>query len=162
MSEERVQFRSIVWSNQDVLATWLCKRIGLVPTANLKCLGRVDKDGQIMGVIGYDGYNRASVQMHSAGVGNWVSREFIYAAFDYPFRVMGCEVVLGLIPSGNVQAIRFNRHVGFTEVTRIEGAHPDGALILMQMRRDECRWLHHPKIRAAMRDRVVPSEVQGD
>ena len=52
-----MQFRSIVWSNQDVLATWLCKRIGLVPTANLKCLGRVDKDGQIMGVIGYDGYN---------------------------------------------------------------------------------------------------------
>ena len=145
-----MQFRSIVWSNQDVLATWLCKRIGLVPTANLKCLGRVDKDGQIMGVIGYDGYNRASVQMHSAGVGNWVSREFIYAAFDYPFRVMGCEVVLGLVSEKNEDALRLNRHAGFVEVARVPDAHPDGALVLMQMRRENCRWLRNRKILGAV------------
>jgi hypothetical protein len=162
MSLQKVNLRSIVFSRQDLLASWLSRKIGLVPTPHIKCLGRLDSQGNLIGVVGYDGYNGASVQMHSAGVGNWVNREFLYAAFDYPFRVMDCKVVLGLIPSGNVQAIRFNRHVGFTEVTRIEGAHPDGALILMQMRREECRWLHHPKVRAAMRDRVVPSEVQGD
>jgi hypothetical protein len=91
--------------------------------------------------VGFDGYNGASIQMHSAGEGNWVTRDLLYAAFDYPFRVCDCDIILGLIPSGNTQAIKFNKHLGFYVEVVIKDAHPDGALIVMAMRRKECRYL---------------------
>jgi RimJ/RimL family protein N-acetyltransferase len=94
-----------------------------------------------MGVVGFDGYNGASVMMHVYGEGNWVSRDLLKVAFDYPFNHLNCNLVMGLVPSGNKEALRMNRHLGFKVETTLEGAHPDGALILMVMRREECRWL---------------------
>ena len=132
----------IVSSNQDVLAGWLCDRIGLVPSPHMKCLGVVSADGQhLRGVIGYDGYNGASVQMHVAGEPQWIGKDILFAAFDYPFNVMGCNVVIGLVPSGNQAALILNRKLGFETLLRIPDAHPDGALVLMQMRRENCKWL---------------------
>jgi RimJ/RimL family protein N-acetyltransferase len=132
---------SITTHHQDVLASWLCRRIGLAPTSALQCIGRLNAAGNIMGVVGYDGYNGASVQMHVAGDGNWMSRELLWVAFDYPFNVMNCNVVLGLIPSGNKQALALNEHLGFQIDTVLPHAHPDGALVVMAMYRDACRWL---------------------
>ena len=132
---------SISTKHQDILATWMCNRIGLAPTAQLQCIGRLNAAGAIMGVVGFDGYNGASVMMHCAGEGNWLSRSMLWAIFDYPFRLMQCNVVIGLVPSGNHAALRLNKHVGFKLATVLEGAHPDGALLLLTMRRDECRYL---------------------
>lgn len=128
-------------AHQDVLARWLCERIGYMPTPHIRCIGNVSKTGKILGVVGFDGWNGASCQMHVAGEGNWVSRELIKATFDYAFNVAGLKVVLGLVPSGNDKALRFDRHVGFTEVARIEGGHPDGDLVILQLRREDCRYL---------------------
>jgi len=130
----------IVTSNQDVLASWLCKRIGLTPSPNIKCIGQV-QDDELVGVVGFDGYNKARVIMHVAGEGNWCSRSLLFATFDYPFRQLGCNVVLALVPSGNANALHFNRRIGFDTIVTLQGAHPDGALILMTMRRDQCRFL---------------------
>ena len=132
---------TITTHHQDVLATWLCKRIGLTPTPAIQCIGRLNAAGNVIGVVGYDGFNGASVQMHVAGDGNWISRQLLWAAFDYPFNVMHCNVVLGLIPSGNKSALELNEHLGFRVDTVLPHAHPDGALVVMAMYRDGCRWL---------------------
>lgn len=130
----------ITTTHQDLLASWLCKRIGLRPSTDLKCIGTV-VDKKIIGVVGYDGYNGASVMMHVAGDAGWCTRSFMYAAFHYPFEVMKCRVVLGLIPCGNRAALRFNRHAGFDILSNIHDAHPDGSLVLMVMPRSRCRFL---------------------
>jgi len=127
-------------ANQDVLASWLCKKIDYIPTPAIKCIGNI-VNGQIVGVIGYDGFNRASVHMHVAGEPGWVTKSMLFAAFDYPFRVLKCNMVIGLVPSGNTDAIRFNTRLGFKVENELIGAHPDGALLLMTMRREDCRWL---------------------
>jgi RimJ/RimL family protein N-acetyltransferase len=131
----------ITTQNQDVLARWLCERVGYMPTPHIRCIGNVNSDGKILGVVGFDGWNGASCQMHVAGEGNWVTRQLLFAGFDYPFNVAGCRVVLGLVPSGNDKALRFDKHVGFREVARIKDAHPDGELIVLEMRRENCRYL---------------------
>jgi hypothetical protein len=127
------------------MASWLCRRVGLTPTPAIQCIGRLDAKGHLMGVVGYDGFNGASVQMHVAGEGNWISRELLWVAFDYPFNVMECNVVLGLIPSGNKDALKLNEHLGFQIDTVIPHAHPDGALIVMAMYRQGCKWLKNHK-----------------
>jgi RimJ/RimL family protein N-acetyltransferase len=130
----------IVTSNQDVLATWLCKKIALTPTPHIRCIGQIDET-QIVGVVGFDMYNGASCMMHVAGEGNWLSRGLLWAAFDYPFNVMKCKVVFALIPCSNRTSIHFSKRIGFKLRDEIEDAHPDGSLLLMAMRADECRWL---------------------
>jgi RimJ/RimL family protein N-acetyltransferase len=127
-------------ANQDILASWLCKRIGYIPSQSIKCIGQVI-DGQIAGVIGYDGFNGASVMMHVAGDPGWVTKSMLFAAFDYPFRKLGCKIVIGLVPSGNEAAFRFNQRLGFKLIDEIKDAHPDGSLLLMTMRPEDCRWL---------------------
>jgi hypothetical protein len=131
----------IVAHYQDILASWLCKRIGLVPSPHLRCFGVV-QEGELVAVVGFDGWNGASCQMHVAGDGgHWVTRTLLRTVFRYAFADNELKLVLGIIPSGNTAALRFNSHIGFTEVTRIEGAHPDGALVIMELRRENCRWL---------------------
>lgn len=134
---------TVVWEPhwQSTLAHWLCQRIGLVPTKNIQCIGTVSR-GIIRGVVGYDNYNGASVMMHVAGEDGWLTRELLRVAFDYPFNHCKVNMLIGLVPSGNTDAIRFNKHLGFQLVNELEGAHPDGSLLLMVMKRGECRYLN--------------------
>lgn len=130
--------------NQPLLREWLCERIGLVPTENIQCIASVS-GGIIRGVVGYDNYNGASIQMHVAGEPGWLTRDLIWVCFDYPFNICKCNVILGIVPSGNVEALRFNKHLGFKVLSTVEGAHPDGALVFMAMRRGECRYLNRKR-----------------
>lgn len=123
---------------------WLCERIGLVATENIQTIG-VESGGIIRGVVGFDNYNGASVQMHVAGEPGWLTRDLLWATFDYAFRVLGVNMVIGLVPSGNREAIRFNTHLGFRTALTLEGAHPDGSLILMTMTLGECRYLNRKR-----------------
>lgn len=127
--------------HQAALAAWLCGRIGLVATPNLVCIGNVRED-KIIGVVGFDNYNGSSIMMHAAGDPGWLTTSLLYVAFHYAFVTCRSNMIIGLIPSGNAQAIRFNTHVGFKTVLNLEGAHPDGSLLLMTMDRGECRFLN--------------------
>lgn len=134
----------IVTDRQDELVRWLCERIGYTPTPSIRAIGSVGSDNVLHGVVGFDGFNGASCQMHVAGDPGWVNRAILHAAFDYPFNFAGCSVVLGVVPSGNAEALRFNERLGFRTVAVIPEAHPDGALVVMAMDREECRWLDRP------------------
>ena len=127
--------------NQDKLVAWLCDKIGLVSTPNIRCIGSL-RGTEIVGVVGFDNYNGSSIMMHAAGGPGWVSSGLPYAVFHYAFVMCKSNMVIGLVPSGNVQAIRFNTHVGFKTVLNLEGAHPDGSLLLMTMTTGECRFLN--------------------
>lgn len=142
----------ITTSDQPFLTEWLCSKIGLTPTKDIRCIGSILR-GELRGVVGYDNYNGASIMMHVAGEEGWLTRDVLWAVFDYPFNVCKVNMVIGLVPSGNEPAIRFNTHIGFKTETVLTGAHPDGALVLMTMRRGECRFLtrkrHGQEVKAA-------------
>lgn len=82
-----------------------------------------------------------------AGVGpGWATPEFLWAGFDYPFNQCGCEVLLARVT--DPQVVELDKRLGFKTDFILDGAHPDGALHYMSMRRAECRWLnrrHHGK-----------------
>ena len=124
------------------LIQYLREKIQLIPTENCKAIGRIE-DGKILCAVGYDCFNGASCQMHVAGEGkNWINREILKAAFDYPFNQLGLQMVIGPVPSGNTDAIKLDLHLGFKLLCDIPGAHPDGSLLIMGMYKHECRWIH--------------------
>ena len=148
---------TVCCDNQPDLRVWLCDRIGLTATDDIRLVGSVE-GSTIKGVVGFDGYNGASIQMHVAGDPGWLTRELLRACFEYAFNVCKVNMILGMVPSGNVDALRFNAHLGFNTGFVLDGAHPDGALVLMTMRRGECRFISQNRAkeigRASCRERV--------
>jgi RimJ/RimL family protein N-acetyltransferase len=102
---------------------------------------RTADDETILGGVIYQSYNTASIVMSVAGfTPNWLTRDLLWAAFDYPFNQLGCERVFSLINENNTKSLEFNRKLGFKEVTRIPGMFLDGAAIITAMEETDCRW----------------------
>lgn len=111
-------------------------------STDLRMLGRVSSEGKLCGVVAYNGFSGAVCCMHCAGDGNWISREFLRIAFDYPFNVCKVVAIFGTVSSSNLQALRLDAHLGFTEVHEVpKGWDGESDLILMRMMRTECRWI---------------------
>lgn len=72
----------------------------------------------------------------------FIPRTLIKATFEYAFGPLKRTLLFSAVDENNDIALRINKFVGFTEVTRFPSIMPDGgALILMSLRRDQCRWL---------------------
>ena len=118
-------------------------------------LARLDKTGALMGgvLIKGDEYHGSSVVVHVAKfMPNWIGRDLLYAVSDYTFNIIGVEQVLAIVYSLRHETIIFNQKVGFREITRIPGAGRGGDLVIMSMRRDDCRWLRLPPKVTATRE----------
>lgn len=99
-------------------------------------------DGEIKAVVAYDNIMDRCCMMHTAAiVPNWISKDLLWAAFDYPFNKLGVKVILATVSSNNEEALKLNRHLGFVDKAYIEDAHMDGDLVILAMRRENCRWL---------------------
>jgi len=124
-----------------VLFDWLSQRVGLAWSTDFTAIGRV-KDGEIVGVVGYNNFTGTACQMHMAGDGKrWVNRYFLNQAFWYPFEGLKLDMVFGVVPSGNQAALKMDLKLGFKQLMYIPGAHPDGGLHYLQMTRADCRWI---------------------
>lgn len=134
---------AIVLQQDDRVGPWVCERVDKrwVPGRG-KTIG-LEKDGVLVAGIMVEDYTGTSCSMHVAGEGNWLTRDFIHFVFGYVFHQMNCNVVVGVLRSGNERAIKFDEKLGFEELVRIDGAHADGALVIMTMRRENCRWINH-------------------
>lgn len=122
-----------------MLHDWLRKRIGLPWSTDFRALARV-VDGDIIAVVGYEGFTGSSCRMHMAGVGGrWITRDFIQRAFRYPFDTLGLQMVFGVVPSGNKTALEIDLRLGFKELLYVPGAHPDGGMHFLQLTHED--WL---------------------
>ena len=101
----------------------------------------LEKDGVLIAGVLYDNCTGRSIQMHVAGVGNWLSREYLRVCFDYPFRQLGVKKLIGLVDSTNTPALKFDKHLGFVEEAVIRDAGKYGDLHILTMTRDQCRYL---------------------
>jgi hypothetical protein len=102
----------------------------------------LDRNGQLSGGVIYNGYTGRSINVHTAVFDTgWCNRDMLWVVFHYPFIQLGCDSIFGQIPSSNPKAIDFDVKLGFNIIARIDDVFPDGDLIVVRMKRDECRWL---------------------
>lgn len=121
-----------------------CKeRMPLSLVAGMKGLG-LEKDGELVAGVLYEGYNQHNVWMHVAAEpgAKWLNRDFLRYSFHYPFVELGCKRVSGYVEASNELARRFDEHLGFRQEAILEGAASDGGdVILYVMRREDCRYV---------------------
>jgi L-amino acid N-acyltransferase YncA len=61
--------------------------------------------------------------------------------FDYPFNKLKVKVILAPIAKDNKKSLNFGRKLGFQQVADIPYGLGDRDLIVMAMKRNQCRWL---------------------
>lgn len=133
---------------KQVAAEIMAREINVVPTHDLQAILWVSPvNGMIEWVVGFNAFLGKTCQMHVVNLtGKTTPRKLIWAAFHYPFVTCGLEYVFGILNSNNERAVEYDKKLGFTEVNRFHGAHDDGGdIVLLQMKRDDCRWVKELK-----------------
>lgn len=131
----------ILTENQTELAFWFAARASLSAPKPMRYIG-CEIGGLISFVTAFENFNGASMYIHIAGDGqSRLTKDFVWACFDYAFNHCNAKMLIGPIASGNAPALRVNKHFGFEVSHVIEGAHPDGALVYTILRKENCRFL---------------------
>jgi RimJ/RimL family protein N-acetyltransferase len=121
---------------------WMFDRTGFVLPENSRAIEAVDDAGRIAGMVAYYGWTPNACWMHVAIDSPAACRGLLRTAFEYPFNETGRGVVLALIAASNPKSLGLASRLGFSEVARILGGWGDYTdLILLQMRRESCRWI---------------------
>jgi L-amino acid N-acyltransferase YncA len=142
--------RSVTTEDQGYLRAWISGVLGLKFDETTTCIGQ-KIDGEVKAVIAYTNFQEKSCCMHVASIQDgWISKDLLWAAFDYPFNKLKVKVILATVASTNKEALKLDRHLGFVDKAYIEDAHLDGDLVILAMRRENCRWLDiNAKIKGA-------------
>lgn len=127
----------------DRIGPWVCERAGGTWLPGRGTAIGLQRDGELVAGVLYEDFNGANVIMHVAsdGTGAWLTKDYLRTCFAYPFEQLGCKRVTGIVPSSNEKALAFDTHLGFEVEAVLTEAHPDGDLVVLSMRRDDCRWL---------------------
>lgn len=136
---------------KEELTRWLCERIQLIPTPAMQTIGSCYPDGTIRGVVGYDHWTGPAVDMHFAGEPGFFNREYLRVIFAYPFNQLGCKVLIAQTAGANERAVSIIKRLGFKQVCVIPDANVHGDVLILTMRRHQCKWLelHHAEETAA-------------
>lgn len=108
-----------------------------------RVVSRTGKSGDLLGGIVYQLYTGESISMHVASFApNWINKDLLWVAFHYPFIQLGCGKVFGFVKSNDSETMDFDRKLGFNTRVVIPGMYPGGVdLTVLEMRREDCRWL---------------------
>jgi RimJ/RimL family protein N-acetyltransferase len=103
----------------------------------------LEEDGELIAGVLFDNYNGASICMHVAAVPGkrWMSREYLWYCFYYPFMELKVKRITGLVPESNLAARRFDEHLGFQLEARLKDAAPDGDVLVYRMMKADCKFL---------------------
>ena len=102
------------------------------------------RNGELLGGVIFQDYNVASISIHAAGFApHWLNNNMLWVSFDYPFNQINVSKLIAPVPSRNRKAIEFDLKLGFKREARIADVFPgdDGDLLVLTMRREDCRWL---------------------
>ena len=133
--------RRVTTENQDELRGWLSEICKFEYPQETACIGQ-EKDGNLIAVVGYNNLTPNSCQIHVASTDvYWLNKDLLFAIFDYPFNKLGVKVILAPIYKGNTKSLNLCRKLGFEQVADIPYGHPEGDLIVVAMKRNQCKWL---------------------
>ena len=135
---------------------FLSKAVGYVPSLNAQCIVCTDETGRPLAGAIYDYYNGQIIQSHV-----WVdpehrpSKEWYFAACDYPFRQLKVKKVIAQIRSDNEEALSHAEHIGYQIEARISDYFEDGVdMLVLTMTEEQCVICSSPKW-AKVRERVL-------
>lgn len=136
--------KTVIYNQNDRVIDWVGDRVN---EANFG-IGSVgiglEEDGELIAGVVFNMYNGPSISMHVAAIPGkrWMTRDYLWRCFAYPFIQLKCNRITGLVREDNIEAQKFDEHLGFKREGLLRQACEDGTnMILYGMLKDECRFL---------------------
>lgn len=125
------------------IGEWVCDRTGGTWSADATTSLGIAQDSILIAGVLYDNFNGANIQMHVAAEAGkyWLTKEFLYEVFFYPFEYLQCRRATAIIPSSNAASLNICRRLGFTQEAVLKEAHPEGDLLVFSLLKTDCKWL---------------------
>lgn len=136
--------KTIIYGQEDRVVPWVGHRVNEDDFSENDVAIGMEEDGEIIAGVVYNWYTGPSICMHVAAEPgkHWLTRQFLYAAFAYPFIQLNCNRVTGLVRVDNLKAQKLDEHLGFVREGILRKAADDKTdFILYGMLKEECRWL---------------------
>lgn len=136
--------KRILWGERDRVLQFVAERVDAETwNADAQAIG-LEHDGNLVAGVVYENKSGANIMMHVASDGSrhWMTPAYLSACFRYPFIQEGCNRITGLVRADNVEAQRFDEHLGFKREGQLRAACTDGTdLIVYGMLKNECRFI---------------------
>lgn len=120
---------------------WAADRIGIRSFRKDAKGIAIERASRLSAVVVYDCFSACDCSMHIASDGSrrWLTREFLAEAFAYPFLQLGLRRVTAKVASKNLDALEFDRRLGFLDEGLCREAMPDDDIVILGMLRRDCR-----------------------
>ena len=125
------------------MATFLSRLALVQPTPDMQFVGWVDQN-KLRICVGINAFLGKTCQIHVAFEPEWTftPKTLMHAVFRYVFVTRDRELLIGIVNSNNEKAMKYDLHLGFSELYRIPKLHDDGGdIVILGMRKSECRYL---------------------
>jgi RimJ/RimL family protein N-acetyltransferase len=134
--------KQVIYGQDERVAKWVGDQIDEVYPTNATAIG-LEENGELIAGVVFDLYTGPSISMHVAATGKrWMTKDFLWRCFAYPFLQLQCNRITGLVRADNLAAQKFDEHLGFKREGLLRKAAKDGTdYIVYGMLREECRWL---------------------
>lgn len=97
---------------------------------------------RIHGGVVFYAYTGPAIWIHVAARNErWMTPDFLWSTFHYPFVQLGCSRLYGLLESANEHTLNFDMKIGFEVQAVLPGLFASGPGLVICMERDKCRWL---------------------
>jgi hypothetical protein len=128
-----------------LMADFMLAKAYVQPSMDARYIAWTDPGGsRLKMVVAFTAFVGTTCQIHVALTGDYkfTPRKMLEAAFDYAFNQAGRDLLIGIVNSKNEAAMRYDRHLGFSESHRLPGVHDDGGdIVIFTMNRNQCRYL---------------------
>lgn len=134
----------ILISRIDIIGPYVASRCNCpLPADGATALGLWD--GKVVAGVMYERFTGKSV-VASIAVDDpkRLTREWLWAIFDYPFNQLGVSKILVHVCSSNEASAHLARRFGFKTVAVVPEVYEDGDMIIMELVRNDCKWLEKP------------------
>ncbi len=104
----------------------------------------VERNGELIAGVAFENYTKTNISIHVAAVEgkHWLSKEFLFRVFAYPFLQLKCHRTTALVRTDNQKSIKLVEHLGFVKEGILRKCASDGTdYIIYGMVEDECRWI---------------------
>lgn len=134
---------------------WVKARAAPILCEDTKGIIAEDKNGAILAAAVFDSWSHTSCHVHIAMDNVMVIRHgFLEEIKNYVFNTAGRKIMLGVTPSNNLRALKFNRHAGMVEIFRIEDGYDHGVdYVVTRMTKEE--WLNARQSSNSRRSRAA-------
>ena len=135
----------IITEPKELIAAFVAVRQGAKPDApwgSYSAIG-LKRDGRLVAGVIYNSNESANICMHVGAEdgSKWMTRDFLYACFYYPFEQLGKRRVTACIRSGNKKAADFVENLGFKYEARLPHWYGEEDMLVYGMLRERCRFL---------------------